>query len=179
PSAIALSTTGWASAPGIRKVPKPRRGIATPCVVIVSMMFSFLGFRAGGSGRWSFCAAVRRQAITRAAASGGCLGLARPDEFGDDAVERRRTFDRRAAVVAELDPALVEPVEHPDPRQRISRSLRAENLLPALARHGLDPDGALQHRGEGAGEIVRRDACGPLQLDDPRPAPVLPEKRGG
>jgi hypothetical protein len=35
------------------------------------------------------------------------------------------------------------------------------NLLPALAWHSLDSDGALQHRGEGAGEIVRRDACGP------------------
>src|ERR1700716_4510699 len=99
---------------------------------------------------------------------GGCLGPARLDEFGDHVVERRRTFDRRSAVVAELDPTLVEAVKHPDPRQWISRSLRAENLLPALARHHLDPDGALQHRGEGSGETVRRYACGPLQFDDPR-----------
>jgi hypothetical protein len=28
---------------------------------------------------------------------GGCLGPARLDEFGDDAVERRPTFDRRPA----------------------------------------------------------------------------------
>src|ERR1700682_2210818 len=179
PSAIALSTTGWASAPGIRKVPKPRRGIATPCIVIVSMMFSFLGFPAGGSVRSPFCAAGKRQAITRAAASDGCFGLARPDEFRDGAFECRSALHRRLAVLAEVDPSLVEAIEHPDPRQWISRSLRAENLLPALARHRLDPDGALQHRGEGSGEIVRRYACGPLQFDDPRPAPVLAEKRGG
>src|SRR3984957_19575861 len=90
--------------------------------------------------------------------SGGRLGPARLDEFGDDTVDCRRTFDRRAAVVAELYPALVEAVEHPDPRQRISRTLRTEDLLPALARHRLDPDGALQYRGEGLGEIVGRDA---------------------
>src|SRR6267143_1086206 len=107
------------------------------------MMFSFLGFPAGGSVRWSFCAAVRRQAITRAVASGGCLGLARPDEFGDDAFERRSALHHRPTVRAELNPSLVEAVEHPDPRQRISRSLSAETLLPALARHRLDPDGAL------------------------------------
>src|SRR4029077_4548508 len=167
------------SAPGIRKVPKPRRGIATPCVVIVSMMSSFLGFPAGGSVRSPFCAAGRRQAITRAAASDGCFGLARPDEFGDDAFECRSALHRRPTVLAEVDPSLVEAVEHPDPRQWISRSLRAENLLPAFPRHRLDPDGAFQHRGEGAGEIVRRYARGPLQLDDPRPAPVLPKERGG
>jgi hypothetical protein len=39
--------------------------------------------------------------------------------------------------------------KHPDPRQRILRALRTEHLLPALARHGLDPDRALEHRGEG------------------------------
>src|SRR5258707_8370019 len=156
--------TGCASAPGIRKVPKPRRGIATPCVVIVSMMFSFLGFPAGGSVRSPFCAAGRRQAITRAAASDGCFGLARPDEFGDDVFERRSALHRRPTVLAELNPSLIEAVEHSDPRQRISHSLRAENLLPTLARHRLDPDGALQHRGEGAGEIVGRDAGSPLQL---------------
>src|ERR1700722_18985872 len=110
---------------------------------------------------------------------GGYLGPARFDESGDDAVERRRTFDRRPAVVAELDPALVEAVEHPDPRQRILRALRTEDLLPALARHRLDPDRALQHRGEGTGEIVRRYARGPVQFDHPRPDPILPEKRGG
>src|SRR6202023_1218205 len=52
---------------------------------------------------------------------GGCLGPARLDEFGDDAVERRRTFDRRPAVVAELDPALVEAVEHLDPKRSLRR----------------------------------------------------------
>ncbi len=71
------------------------------------------------------------------------MGLARPDEFGDDAFERRSALHHRPTVRAELNPSLVEAVEHPDPRQRISRSLRAENLLPALARHRLDPDGAL------------------------------------
>jgi Bacterial regulatory helix-turn-helix protein, lysR family len=62
-------------------------------------------------------------------------------------------------MLAEVDPSLVEAIEHPDPRQWISPSLRAENLLPVLAQHRLDPDGALQHRGEGSGEIVRRYAC--------------------
>jgi single-strand DNA-binding protein len=46
-----------------------------------------------------------RQAITRAAASGGCLGLARPDEFGDDAFERRSALHRRPTVLAELNPS--------------------------------------------------------------------------
>src|SRR5437899_4958027 len=136
------------------------------------MMFSLLGFPAGGSVRPPFCAAGQ-QAITRAAASDGCFGLARPDEFGDDAFECRSALHRRPAVLAEVDPSLVEAIEHTDPRQWISRPLRAENLLPVLARHRLDPDGALQRRGEGSGEIVRRYACGPLQFDDPRPAPVL------
>src|SRR5260370_12858264 len=156
---MALSTTGWASPPGMRNVPKPRRGIATPCVVIDSMMVSSM-----------------RQVVI---VLGGCLGPARLDEFGDDAVERRRTFDRGPAVVAELDPALVEAVKHPDPRQRILRALRTEDLLPALARHRLDPDRALQDRGEGAGQIVGRDAGSPLQLDDSHSDPILPEKRGG
>jgi hypothetical protein len=57
-------------------------------------------------------------------------------------------------------------------------ALRTEDLPPALARHRLDPDRALQHRGEGAGEIVGRDAGSPLQLDDSHPDPILPEKRG-
>ena len=61
---------------------------------------------------------------------GGCLGPARLDEFGDDALERRRIFDRRPAVVAELDPALVEAVKHPNPRQRILRALRTEDRRP-------------------------------------------------
>src|SRR3954464_12051042 len=65
---------------------------------------------------------------------GGCLGPARLGEFGDEAVGRRRTFDRRPAVVTELDPALVKAVKHPNPRQRILRALRTEHLLPALAR---------------------------------------------
>ena len=52
---------------------------------------------------------------------GGCLGPARLDEFGDDAIERRRIFDRRPAV---------EAVKHPNPRQRILRALRTEDRRP-------------------------------------------------
>src|SRR3981189_1681619 len=98
----------------MRNVPKPRRGIATPCVVIDSMMVSFRGC---GGGRAPAPAAVSRRRLVRKSMRqvvivlGGCLGPARLDEFGDDAVQRRRIFDRRPAVVAELDPALVEAVK--------------------------------------------------------------------
>jgi hypothetical protein len=37
PSAMALSTTGCDSPPGILNVPKPRRGMSTPWVLIIFM----------------------------------------------------------------------------------------------------------------------------------------------
>src|SRR5580704_2153308 len=88
--------------------------------------------------------------LQQVALSGGWFSPARPDEFEDDAFKCCSALRRGPAALAEVDPSLVEAVEHPDPRQWISRSLRAENLLPAFPRHRLDPDGAFQHRGEGA-----------------------------
>src|SRR5690348_10150237 len=124
---MALSMTGWASSPGMRNVPKPRRGIAMPCVMIDSMMSSF---RSCGGGRARATATASRGWLVRKSmrqiviVSGGCP--ARRDEVGDNAIERRCPFDRRPALVAELDPALVEAVKHPDPRQRILRTLGTE-----------------------------------------------------
>jgi hypothetical protein len=39
--ALGIAKGGWASVPGIRKVPKPGRGMATPCVVNLYMLRSF------------------------------------------------------------------------------------------------------------------------------------------
>src|SRR5258707_4728844 len=99
----------------MRNVPKPSRGIATPCVMTMSMTGSLLAVLQASDG------------------SLGCV-----DELGDDGFKRRRALHRRPAPVLELDPTLVEAVEHANSGQWVKRGLGAEQRLPALAAHDLD-----------------------------------------
>jgi hypothetical protein len=107
----------------------------------------------------------------------GCLGGL--DQLGNDGFERRRALHRRPTLILELDPTLVEAVEHANSRQRVTRALGAEQRLPTLAGHALDPDGAAEHGGKGLGEIVRRDAGEALQFDDARAVPIFQQQGGG
>src|ERR1700748_1373484 len=62
-------------------------------------------------------------------------------EAVDDGPRRRRALARARA---EIDPALVEAVQHAHARRRIRHALRAEQGLPIAARNGLRDDVAAQ-----------------------------------
>src|SRR5262249_7305443 len=76
----------------------------------------------------------------------------------------------------ELDPALVEAIEHLDARLGPGVPLRFEPLLPGLPGNRFHPDGAAQETCQRRANVSRADAVRSLELDDSLPAPALLEQ---
>src|SRR5262245_16775936 len=86
---------------------------------------------------------------------------------GDGSPENVRTF------IPEVDPTVVEAVEHAYSREGVLHPLTAEQRLPARTGHGYGSHRHLQRTGEGGREIVRRHPARAFELHDALPAPTL------
>src|SRR5467141_4226098 len=99
-------------------------------------------------------------------------------ELPDDCREAHLALEQGRAATLELDPTLVESVQHLDARNRIAHSLGAKDRAPVLARNGLRANRAMQRLRELRCDPVLAHPLRALQLDDALASPVLQQQLG-
>jgi hypothetical protein len=99
------------------------------------------------------------------------------DKLADDPRQWRLALPRTTNL--EIDPALVEAVDHPDPRSGIFDSLRAEPGLPAFTRNDLNSHRTIQRGSKRRGEVSGADSSRALQLDHLLALPVAHQQFRG
>src|ERR1700689_172396 len=81
-----------------------------------------------------------------------------PYQLSQNRREFNDTLHQGSTTAFELNPSLVEPVEHPDARHRVPHSLRFEQSFPGFTRDGLGTNGMAENCGEGVRDVVGRDS---------------------
>ncbi len=76
----------------------------------------------------------------------------------------------------EVNPTLVESIDHLHARQGMAHTLLTENLLPLITRDDLSVDGSTQGIAECFGHLQWRHTRSGLEFDDSLPGPVFPEE---
>ena len=73
---------------------------------------------------------------------------------------------RAGIAVLELNPAVVEAIQHPNSGGGILHALRSEQLLPCLSRYSVHAHAAAKDFSKGMGHLIRGNAARPPQFDD-------------
>src|ERR1700722_3047128 len=63
-------------------------------------------------------------------------------------------FERALFAILELNPALVETVEHLRARRRVLCPLRSEQPLPGITGNGFHASRTVENSGEGFGDLI-------------------------
>src|SRR5437660_8202170 len=94
-------------------------------------------------------------------------------ELLDNFCESHFALHQGRAATLEVDPTLVESIEHLNARNRITHSLSAKDRAPALARYSLRTNRTMQRLRKLRCDFVLSDPIRTLELDDTLASPVL------
>ena len=87
-------------------------------------------------------------------------------EFPENGFERDPAGAVLRATPFEIDPTLVETIDHADAGQRMLHSLRVEQRLPRVARHWFRPHRVAERFRKTRGDVVSRIAARPFEFND-------------
>src|ERR1700680_3833404 len=99
------------------------------------------------------------------------------DELLQHCLQLGVTFARTLLAILELNPALVEAIEHLRAGRRVLHALRREQSLPGVTGNGFHADRPAQDFSECCGDLIWSDASRSFEFDDTAARPCLLQER--